>query len=175
MNIDQLIELIQIYNKTIRFEQEMNEELTGKKIRKTNFPSHISENIARFAFQHKYGDLPNWDTPTGDLELYGEVLEVKGSINLFAGGPPTFGPREGWNRIYFVDGVNTFEEEYTVYEIRLANTDDDWKNVLVNKTETYQDHCDQGRRPRINFNELLDQLDDSHYDIIFSGPIEDLR
>ena len=175
MNIDQLIRAIRIYNETILFEQGMNKELTGKKIRRTNFPSHISENIAKFAYKHKYGDLPNWDIPKGDLELNGQALEVKGSINLLADGPPTFGPKEGWNRIYFVDGERTFEEVYTVYEIRLSNTDDDWKNILVNKTTTYQERCDEGKRPRINFTKLLAQLDDSHYEIIFSGSIEDLR
>jgi hypothetical protein len=175
MNIDQLKRRIAIFNDTIRFEQEMNEELTGKKIRRTNFPSDISENIARFAYRYHYSELPTWDTDSGDLDLDGEVLEVKGSIDLSAGGPCSFGPTEGWSRIYFVDGVNTFDLEYTVYEIRLSNTDEDWKNIRVNKDQTYQDQCDLDRRPRINFSRLIEQIDEDDYEIIFSGTLDDLR
>ena len=175
MDIDQLIRRINLYNDTIKFEREMNEELDGKKIRMSNLPSDISENIAKFAYNYHYGEMPNWDTVSGDLELNGHVLEVKGSLDLFAPGPCSFGPTEGWDRIYFVDAKYTFDLEYTVYEIRLSNTDDDWKNILINQDTTYQERCNEGKRPRINFSSLIEQIDGYHYDVIFSGMIEELR
>lgn len=86
-----LIRCIESYTNTINDEKQVNELLTNKKIRLSNFPSHISENIVKLAYNKKYGIMPNWDTVKGDLCVEPKVrLEVKGSINL-SNGSPTFG------------------------------------------------------------------------------------
>ena len=41
------------YNSDLKFNMEMNAKLSKKKIRNENFPSHISENIAKFAIFKK--------------------------------------------------------------------------------------------------------------------------
>ena len=147
-----------------------------KKIRLSNFPSHISENIAKFAICKKYGIMPNWDTGKGDLlidKLHTfKRCEVKGSINL-SNGPPTFGPAEEWDYIYFVDGVNNDKKIYRVYEFKLSNKCEMWQNIKVNKTETYHDQCLQKRRPRITFKELKLQIG-NHCNLIFDGHISEL-
>ena len=43
--------------------------------------------------------------------------------------------------------------------------------IKVNKNETYEDQCDKGRRPRINFHKLYEKIKD-HTNIIFDGHIE---
>ena len=56
----------------------------------------------------------------------------------------------------------------------LSNKSDIWKNIKVNKNETFQDQCDQKRRPRIKFNNLINQISYKYIKIIFDGNIDDL-
>ena len=153
---------IDTYINTIENEKKINTTLKNKKIRLSNFPSHISENIVKFTIAKVYNIMPTWDTDKGDLCISNHLckfirIEVKGSIDL-NNGPPTFGPTENWDHIYFVDGVENHLKKYKVYEVRLSNTSEKWKNIKVNKNETYHDQCQQKRRPRLTFKELKSQL-----------------
>jgi len=177
MNYQLLDMSIDNFNLTIKREEEINKSLKNKKIRLSNFPSHISENIAKFAIYKKYGVMPNWDTDKGDLILKTVFrtmrLEVKGSINL-SNGPPTFGPTEIWDRIYFVDGVDGKDKKYKVYEIKLSNDSHTWQNIKVNKKQTYYDQCLEKRRPRLTFSEIKSQV--GHLcEVIFEGHISELN
>jgi len=178
MTFTYLEKCIKNYKNTIIFETTFNDLLKSKKIRKTNFPSHISENLVKFAFYKKYRVMPNWDVKVGDLEIDIPFcrhirLEVKGSIDL-CNGPPTFGPCESWDRIYFVDAKDILNDRYKIYEFKIKNTDLKWKNLKVNKNETYEDQCIQGRRPRLTFNEILNQIGAENYTILFDGLLRDL-
>lgn len=176
MNLKQLDNCIDIYNYTIESERKINQSLKIKKIRLSNFPSHISENVAKFAIYHKYGIMPNWDSDKGDLVFKTPSktirFEVKGSINL-SNGPPTFGPTEEWDHIYFVDGINTLDKRYKVYEIKLSNKSSTWRNMKVNKKQTYYEQCLEKRRPRITFCEIKSQIG-KHCKLIFDGHISEL-
>ena len=173
-----LIESINCYNNIIKSEMKINEHLKNKKIRISNFPSHISENLVKFLFCKKYNVMPTWDTKVGDLCVNNYnckplKIEVKGSINLF-NGPPTFGPKESWDIIYFVDGKDTFKKKYKIYEIKLSNLSDTWKNIKVNKNQTYEDQCIQKRRPRSTFKNILNQIGSINYSLVFDGHITEL-
>lgn len=177
MTFELLAKCIDNYNSTVTFENEINKQLKYKKIRQTNFLSHISENIAKFAYYKKHNIMPTWDTKTGDLEIKSNKkklkIEVKGSINL-SNGPPTFGPTEKWNIILFVDAINTMKKRYIVYEFNISNASDKWKNLKINKTQTFEDQCKQKRRPRLKFSEIKKQLLNDCV-IIFNGHINDLQ
>lgn len=180
MNFNLLIQCIKNYNETLYFEENMNEKLKHKKIRKTNLPSHITENIVKFAFFKKYKVMPSWDTTVGDLEINNSLskvmrLEVKGSLCLENGGPSSFGPQEYWDRIYFVDGNQIKDLKFIVYEICLSSKDNDWINMKVSHTQTYKEQCNQKRRPRICFPHIISQIDRSKCSILFSGSIYDLH
>lgn len=164
----------------IKFENEINNLLpkNSKKIRKTNFPSHISENIVKFFFYKKYGFFPTWNTNKGDLTTKDCScnflrLEVKASINL-KNGPSTFGPTEKWDFIYFLDGKDIINKNIKIYEIKLKNNDKKWMNIKVNKKQTFGDQCKQGRRPRINFYKLEKQIE-TDCKLVYNGSILDLR
>ena len=58
---------LDIYIAELHSNDDMNKELSHKKIRNPIFPSDISENIAKFAIFKKYGIMPQWDTPKGDI------------------------------------------------------------------------------------------------------------
>jgi hypothetical protein len=157
-----LIRCIDLYVNTIANEKTINTLLSKKKIRLSNFPSHISENIVKFIFAKLYNVMPTWDTSTGDLCIDNKLcktvkIEVKGSIDL-ENGLPTFGPSESWDYIYFLDGVENHLKKYKLYEIKLSNTSEKWKNLKINKTQTYFEQCQQKRRPRLKFSEIQLQL-----------------
>lgn len=177
MDFDILQDCIAVYKNTITNEKRINKSLKKKKIRLTNCPSHITENLAKFAIYKKYNTMPSWDTDKGDLvnNLSGKLtrLEVKGSINLF-NGPPTFGPTEYWDKIYFVDCMNILKDIYTIYEVELSNESDIWKKIKVSNTQTFYDQCLQKRRPRISFEKLKNQLG-NQCKIIFKGHISELK
>ena len=106
----------------------INKKLSKKKCRNENFPSHISENIVKFALYKKYGIMPNWDTKKGDLELLNKQLEIKG---FMSDGPSSFGPNENWDWIYVVDGIDFINKRFKIYEIKLSNKDKQWINIVI--------------------------------------------
>lgn len=169
-----LNEHINKYNDICLFIDKINSQLETKKCRNLNYPSEITENLVKFAIIKKYNVSPSWYTKKGDLCLNGMQLEVKGSIDLMNGGPSSFGPKEDWSRIYFVDSLNCSIKNFIIYEIKLSNTSEIWKNIKVNKTQTYENQCSQGRRPRITFKELIQQIPKSYINILFNGYITDL-
>lgn len=64
--------------------------------------------------------------------------------------------------------------KFKVYEIKLSNENNLWKNIKVNATQTYADQCSQGRRPRITFTELVKQIPAKYINIIFYDHIDNL-
>ena len=162
--------LLDKYNEKIQFNIEINNKLKNKKLRNENFPSEISENIVKFALLKKYKICPNWDTSSGDLELLNKKLEVKGFMSE---GPSSFGPSEKWNYIYFVDCKKHFNKFFIVYEIKLSNDHNIWKNLKINSSQTFSDQCLQKRRPRITFDQIYKQIPD-YCKIIFNGYLSEL-
>jgi hypothetical protein len=169
MPLDNVIEYIEGYNKLLRVQDEVNKKLNNKKIRKINYPSEITENIAKFAIFKKYNILGNWDIKPGDLIVLTKQMEVKGGF--IENGPPTFGPDEKWDWIYFVDCEETYNMKYKVYEIKKSNID--FHNLKVSKGQTFGDQCIQGRRPRLVFSSIKEQFRDN-ITLIFDGHITEL-
>lgn len=167
MTCDLLNICIENYKNTLKFEEQLNKKLSYKKIRKTNFPSHISENIVKFAFYKKYKVMPSWDTDKGDLVIKNKYtkflrLEVKG---FTSDGPSSFGPKEYWDFIYFIDGKDIINNKVIIYEFKLSSISEKWKNLKVNNNETYYEQCNQKRRPRLIFKDILKQLEGDYIKI----------
>ena len=170
MTLDDVIKFIKVYNTILRHTTDLNEKLTYKKVRKINYPSEITENIAKFAIYKKYNVMGNWDIKPGDLNVLSKQIEVKGGF--IENGPPTFGPDEKWDWIYFVDCGETYSMKYKVYEIKKSNID--FHSLKVNKTETFGDHCNQQRRPRLVFSSIKEQFGEN-VKLIFYGHINELN
>jgi len=156
-------DLLRKYTDHYRYICELNDKLIKKKIRHANFPPEISENLIKFIIFQRYHVMPTWDTDTGDLQCGMLVLEVKAFSSF---GPTTFGPNEKWDRIYFLDATRFAESIFKVYECKLKNTSSAWRALKINSTETFEDQCRQGRRPRIRFHDIYRQLR-SHCHLIF--------
>lgn len=171
ININNLIEYIKGYNKILEIQDQIKpKNKNHKQFRKINYPSDITENIAKFAIATKYNVMANWNTKPGDLKLLTKQIEVKGGF--IENGPPTFGPKEKWDWIYFVDCKDTFKMNFKVYEIKKNN--EHFRNLKVNKNETFGDHCDQKRRPRLIFSDIKTQLGIVNCKLIFDGHISQL-
>lgn len=132
MTLDILNNLIDKYNEYINFLKDINKLLSYKKIRLPNYPSDISENIVKFVLLKKYKICGNWDTKSGDLYLLDKIIEIKG---FSSEGPSSFGPTEKWDWLYFIDCKDTLNKNFKVYEIKLSNTSNIWKNIIISGCE----------------------------------------
>lgn len=163
--------LLKKYYYYYRKQCEISQELKKlyKKGRNPNFPECISEFLAR--------EICNATKPKiGDLEIKGLRIEVK----CFAStGPLSFGPDENWDIIIFIDATDTEKISFIIYKI--SNTEKIWREIKVNKTETFSEQCQQKRRPRITFLQLYKQLPtpeyivESNIDSIFQGSFPKLE
>lgn len=152
---------------------KLNKYESNKLISMPPFPSFISENIARLAYQKKYGVSPNWNRSPGDLNLNGLKFEVKG---VSSDGPSSFGPKETWDILILVDCTNFTNGIFTVIEITLPNTHPHISNLQLNKfkNETYRDQCNLGKRPRFHIGKLLQLLPVEHVNVLFSDHLDNL-
>jgi hypothetical protein len=178
MTFELLLSFLNSYKYIIVEQNKINISLKKKKTRMINFPESISENIVKFAIFKKYKIMPNWDIKPGDLEidLITKVIkvEVKGALDL-NNGPATFGSKENWDIIYFVDGKLIHENKFTVYEIKLSNKSKMWKNLEVSKYVYWKTFIKTGKRPRMNFLQIKNQLPDIYINKIFEGHINELN
>jgi len=170
MDFYNLEKYIDGYNTLLRIRESINPLMKNKKIRKINYPSEITENIVKYVMAKKYNVMGNWDSKPGDLKVLDKQIEVKGGF--IENGPPTFGPNEQWDWIYFVDCEGTFDKIYKVYEIKKSNIY--FRSLRVNNHEYFGNHCDQGRRPRLVFKEIKKQIG-VHCKLIFNGHISILK
>lgn len=177
MSHELLIELLKKYNDNLVFTENFNKLLSKKKVRNENFPSHISENIAKFAIFKKYNIMPCWDTDKGDiiiskLNLFKQI-EVKG---FMSDGPSSFGPTESWDWIYFVDARDTRNSRFKVYEIKLSNTSEVFRSVKLNKKESYGEIADNNQRGKLRgcFEKIFKPQLENNCKLIFDGHISQL-
>ena len=120
------------YISDLKFNYEINSLLSKKKRRNENFPSDISENIAKLVIFNKYGIMPCWDTKGGDIiikktDIFKQI-EVKGFMST---GPTSFGPTEKWDWIYFVDGIDIRNKNFKVYEIKFSNKSEIFRDIRI--------------------------------------------
>lgn len=157
------------YREQCKIVSELKKIYNDDKGRNPNFPECVSEFFAR--------EICNATrAKTGDLERKGLRIEVK----CFASdGPISFGPNENWDIIIFVDAMEAGKVAFLIYKI--SNTDKVWREIKVNKSQTFLDQCEEKRRPRISFSSLYKQLPTPEcvffcsIDSIFEGNLEKIE
>ncbi len=137
--------------------------------RRSGLPEHISENIVKFVLLNFLGILSTWGCKIGDLtsEIVG-IIECK---SFTSDGPTSFGPKQKWHQIYFLDARNWLSDDLIVYQVTVANTDSLWADMPVSKTQTKKDQSDENRRPRLNWNALQPYLGE-HCKEVYRGTFE---
>lgn len=152
---------------------KINEKLNlSKKIRACNFPEGLSENIVKFIIHNKLNDKTTiWDCKSGDL--YSQI-EKKLEVKCFASDAPiSFSPNSNWTVIYFLDARKLFDNYIVLYRCSLIPTSDKWKQIKLNKNETFEDQIKLHRRPRIIWKSLYKTIC-TDCDIIYEGTIENI-
>jgi len=149
---------------------------TGIPIRLPNMPEDISENIAKFIIHNQVGDKTSkWTKGIKGQKITGDLVsdvEKTQEVKCFTSdGPPSFGPKENWNVIYFLDARKWLDDKFVLWRIPLANTSAEWKSIKMNKTQTHEDQSNQGRRPRITWESLYPQIKD-HCQNVYQGSFE---
>jgi len=173
-DFDILVDEIKYFNEGIKKTKRMNDLLSEKKKRIDNFPSDISENMVKFALLKKYKVMPCWDTDKGDLVINKGTIFIRCEIKAFQKGPSSFGPTEKWDWLYFVDATNTLEMRYKIYEIKMSNTNETFRSIKVNKTQTFGTFADSGKRPRGVFETIFRPQLGEHCKLIFDGHVSEL-
>lgn len=147
-------------------------ETLGIKVRLPSIPEDISENIIKFILCNKRNDISRWaSSKSGDL--FSEKEGVQECKCFTSKGPSSFTPISNWDVIYFLDARNWLIDKFILYRIPLKRTSEEWKNILVNKKQTFEDQCKQGRRPRITWKSLYPQVS-SHCTKVFDGSFEEI-
>jgi len=144
---------------------------SGIKLRYPSIPEYISENIIKFII-HKIGDKSsNWNIGKGDLH---SEKEGKQECKCFTSdGPPSFTPTSDWDVIYFLDARKWLEDKFILHKVNLKRSSDEWKKINVSKTQTFDDQCKQGRRPRITWEYLYPQVS-TFCTKVFEGTFEEI-
>jgi len=144
----------------------------GIKVRLPSIPEDISENIIKQIIYNKVNDkTSSWDCKKGDLQ---SQKEGKQECKCFTSdGPLSFTPSSDWDVIYFLDARNWLNDTFILYRISLKRTSVEWKNIKVNKNQTFEDQSKQGRRPRIIWDSLYPQIE-SYCSKVYEGNFDDI-
>lgn len=146
--------------------------LGKQKIRLPSIPEDITENCVKFILHYKQGDRTSrWNCSTGDL--FSEK-EGKQECKCFSSdGPTSFTPSSEWDVIYFLDARKWLSNSFALYRINLTKSSTEWKSIKMSSTQTFDDQCKQGRRPRINWKSLYPQIE-KYCTKIYEGTFEDI-
>jgi len=165
-----LQEQYNIHKNYVQTRKESSKKLEIK-FRLPCIPEDISENIIKFII-HKNGDKTStWSCKTGDLL---SDIEGKQECKSFTSdGPISFTPSSDWDVIYFLDAQNWLQNKFILYKVNLKRISDEFSNIKINKKQTLIEQCNQGRRPRINWNALYPQIQ-NYCNKIFDGTFEEI-
>lgn len=144
----------------------------GLVVRLPCIPEDISENIIKFILHNRMIDpTSRWDCSKGDLE---SQLEGKQECKCFTScGPLSFTPSSHWDVIYFLDARKWIEDVFVLYKCTLTRSSPEWKNIKVNKSQTFEDQTNQGRRPRLTWELLRPQIA-PYCTCVFKGGFDDI-
>ena len=152
----------------------------NEKIRMFGLPEDISENIIKQICNNKLNDVSTSRvSTTGDLS---SIKEGKQECKCFtSNGPISFSPSSNFDVLYLLDARNWLNDKFILYKCPHGNKSETFKNIKINKNQTFEDQCNQKRRPRITWNSLSIQLKPSYikvYDGTFDNifiPLEEVN
>ena len=141
-------------------------KLTNLPIRHPNPPEDITENIVKFIIR-KYDDDPTcqWAKSIGER---GDICSDKYNIHaqpevkaFTSDGPSSFGPNKKFGVMYFLDMSKWFIHDlFILWKVNVTHESPEWKQIKMNKLQTYEDQCVEGRRPHISWENIHSQIPD---------------
>ena len=152
--------------------RKASSDMLNIKIRFPSIPEDISENMIKFILHYKLNDkTSSWACDKGDLKS--KVEGVQECKCFTSDGPLSFTPSGDWDVIYFLDAREWLDDNFVLYRVGLKKTSNEWKSIKVNKKQTFEEQCIQGRRPHISWDAIYPQISD-YCEKIFEGSFEDI-
>jgi hypothetical protein len=142
---------------------------TNCSLRFPNFPECISENIIKEYINIIEKRKCISSTNSGDLEVIDNLKKIKIEVKCFTSTcPSSFGPNEKWDEIYFLDAKNFANKKFKIYKLNLSNVSNEFKLIKINSEKTYEQVCKEGKRPRLSFKILKEQLK-NNVNLVYEG------
>jgi hypothetical protein len=141
------------FRKFYRFAEKLKKD--GYITRLPNIDSAISENLIRFIVLETVPDVIC--SIVGDLSspTIGKI-ECK---YFSSSDPMSFSPTSYFDMLYILDGTDLIGSGHLkLYKINVKSTDDTWKQLKINKKDTFETQSLQKRRPRLSHESILRQL-----------------
>jgi len=94
-------------------------------------------------------------------DLYSDKYNANNQIEVKAftsDGPSSFGPKKLFGVIYFLDMRHWLDNKFTLWRVNVSNNSPEWKNIKMNKIQTYNAQCKEGRRPHISWDNIYSQI-----------------
>ena len=154
----------------------------GLKIRHSNMPEDISENITKFIIRNYEKDESClWCKGVEKkYNLYGDLysikydkltpIEVKSFTSI---GPSQFGPNKKFGILYFLDLTKILNNDIILWKVNLNYLSKEFNNIKINKKETMEDQFKKGRRPHISWINIYPQIT-SFCEKIYEGTFDNI-
>jgi hypothetical protein len=174
--------LEQRYNSFKRNHMELKKikDECGLDIRHENLSEDISENIAKFIIRNYEKDTScKWAKAINKRgDLYSDLYTIPPEVKAFTSdGPTQFGPDKKFGCLYFLDMRKWMEDIIILWKVNLTHESPEFKKIPINKTQSHEEQCAEGRRPRINWERLYPHIHthcvkiyDGNFDNIFNPP-----
>ena len=162
---------------------------TGLPIRHQNPPEDVTENIVKFIINNYDNDTScKWAksikqksmTINGDLWSENYPIDSPPEVKAFtSNGPSSFGPTKKFGIIYFLDMRQWLNDTFILWKLNVTNESPEWRNIRINKNQTLEEQCKQGRRPHISWDNIQSQIPEKcvrvyygNFEGIFTNPLE---
>lgn len=153
---------------------------SGLPIRHQNPPEDVTENIVKFIIINYDNDSScKWakgitSKPSGDLYSDKYPIDSPPEVKAFTSdGPCSFGPNKKFGVIYFLDMREWLNNKFILWKINVSNDSSEWNTIKMNKTQTYEEHCKEKRRPHISWENIYSQIPDKCLKV-YDGTFEDI-
>lgn len=122
--------------------KELDQRIRGSATRGINFPETISEAMACYALGFQWNKGSGGDARDNDL-----IIEFKATSNWDLD-TTSFSPSENFDKLYFLRLDKRKDELYIIYDTDINS--EQLKNIMVNKSETFEQQQKAKRRPRFS-------------------------
>lgn len=174
---DILIGRYQSYKDDYKYLSKIKQE-TNLPIRHQNPPEDITENITKFIINNHDNDPScKWAKSIGKKgDLYSDNYtdEMPIEVKAFTSdGPSQFGPTKKFGVLYFLDMRDWLNDKLVLWRVNLTNESPEMKQIKMNKTQTHEEQCKEGRRPHISWDKLYPQVK-NHSVKVYEGTFGDI-
>ena len=166
-------ELMRLYNWNLNYIRNIDKwnRENNKAQRRPAINESLSEGIVQlFINEHENRECLINKEGCGDLICNKSLIEVK----CFSSKGPITLNNYRWSELYIIDATRFEDNYFEIYKCKLSNLSKTFQNIQINNSNKYSDFYYSGRKCKISFKKLKEQL---KYSLkkVFSGSIHQLE